>query len=279
MANTPEELSAIADPAERARLATELLAEHQSLVARLAQIRRQAVAELRASGLSYAQVGQRLGLTRGRIQQLSIGTVEREFFGGPAVTIATPLRATVEGRPLVAQEDVEAAMILTRFLNAADIATELHHISPSGELDVSPPAIVAICGPKSSPTVQALIAADPLFDFRTDEAGRWSISDRESGQAYASPIDDDASADRDFAYVARLPRPDSGAPLVVIAGIHAIGSLGASRYLADPTNLRRLHRAVGAHPFSMIVESQFSRSPLTTLLTHAAVEPRAHHRG
>jgi hypothetical protein len=189
------------------------------------------------------------------------------------VTIATPLRATPEGRPLVAQEDVEAAMVLTRFLNAADLATDLHHI---GELNVSPPALVAICGPKSSPTVKALITTDPLFDFRADDAGRWTITDRESGQAYASPIDDDAAADRDFAYVARLPRPGSGASLVVIAGIHAIGSLGASRYLADPTNLRRLHRAVGARPFSMIVESQFSRSPLATLSSRAAVEPRLH---
>ncbi|MGI9098056.1 MAG: sigma factor-like helix-turn-helix DNA-binding protein [Solirubrobacteraceae bacterium] len=274
---TPEELSAIADPAERARLATELLAEHQSLVIRLAQIRRQAVAELRASGLSYAQVAERLGVTRGRIAQLKTSTLEREFFAGPMVTIATPLRATHESRPLVAQEDVEAAMMLTRFLNAADVATKLQHISPTGEIDLSPDALLAICGPKSSTAVQRLITADPLLEFRTDDAERWTIIDRASGMVYSSPIDDDPAADRDFAYVARLPRADSEHPILVIAGIHAIGSLGAASYLADAANLRKLHRAVGKRPFSMIVESQFTRSPLATLSARLAVEPRTHH--
>jgi transcriptional regulator with XRE-family HTH domain len=269
-------LSAIADPAERARLASELLAEHQSLVVQLAKIRRQAVAELRASGLSYAQVGQRLGLTRGRIAQLTTGSVEREFFGGSAITIATPLRATTEGRPLVAQEDVEAAMLLTRFLNAADLATELQHISPGGELDLSPDGLVAICGPKSSGTVQELIAADPVFDFSPDDDARWIITDRTSGHTYASPIDEHPTADRDFAYVARLPRTHGRQPILVIAGVHAVGSLGAAAYLTNLPNLRKLHSAVGARPFSMIVESRFIRSPLATLSARAAVEARTH---
>jgi hypothetical protein len=267
---------AIADPAERAQLASEILAEHQSLIVRLAQIRRQAIAELRASGLSYAQVGQRLGLTRARIAQLTPATVEREFFGGPAVTIAAPLRATSEGRPLVAQEDVEATMVLTRLLHAADLATELQHISPSGELDLSPDALVAICGPKSSPTVQQLIAGDPLFDFSADDTGRWKITDRDTGRAYSSPIDDDPAADRDLAYVARLRHPGRQHPILVIAGIHAIGSLGAANYLAVDANLRTLHHAAATGPFSMIIESRFVRSPLTTLSAHAVVEPRTH---
>jgi transcriptional regulator with XRE-family HTH domain len=60
------------------------------------------------------------------------------FFGGTVVTIATPLRQTTVGRPLVAQEDVEAAMVLARFLDAANITTDLQPISATGELDVAP---------------------------------------------------------------------------------------------------------------------------------------------
>lgn len=242
----------------------------------MARVRRHAVVELRAGGLSYAEVGKRLGLTRGRIAQLKTGSVEREFFGGSAVTIATPLRATAEGRPRLAQEDVEAAMVLARCLNAADLAPTLQHISPKGAIDLSPDALVAICGPKSSPVVKLLIARDPLFRFDADDAGRWSITDRSSGWVYASPMDADPETDRDFAYMARLPRPGGGSPIIVIAGIHAIGSLGAASYLADATNLRDLHRTVGSRPFTMVVESQFSRTPLATLSARAAVEPRRH---
>jgi hypothetical protein len=273
---TPEEIANIADPAQRARAAGELLAEHQSAVTQLARIRRQAVAELRASGLSYAQIGQQLGLTRGRIAQLKTSTIEQTFFGGPVVMIATPLRATSAGRSLVAQEDVEAAMVLTRFLDAADIATDLQHISTAGELDLSAPALVAICGPKSSPTIQHLIAADPAFDFSADTAGRWRIIDRSSQQTYTSPIDDDPSADRDVAYLARLPRPAGAPPMLVVAGVHAIGSLGAMTYLTTMPNLRQLHHTVADHPFSMVIESQFSRSPLKTLSAHALTEPTIH---
>jgi len=273
---TPEDIANIEDPAERARAAGELLAEHQTAVTRLARIRRRAVAELRAAGLSYAEVGQKLGLTRGRIAQLKSSTIEEEFFGGSPVTIATPLRETTAGRPLVAQEDVEAAMVLTRFLDAADVATSLQHVSTAGELDLSPSALVAICGPKSSPVIQQLIAADPAFEFSADAEGRWRIIDRSSGQTYASPLDDSPEADRDVAYVARLPRPDSAASVLVVAGIHAVGSLGAVHYLTTMSSLRELHRAVGSHPFSMVIESQFHRSPLTTFAAEAKTDPKVH---
>jgi hypothetical protein len=273
---TPEDIANITDPAERARAAGELLSEHQTAVARLARIRRRAVAELRADGLSYAEVGQKLGLTRGRIAQLKSSTIEEQFFGGSHVTIATPLRRTTAGRPLVAQEDVEAAMVLTRFLDAADVATNLQHVSTAGELDLSPAALVAICGPKSSPVVEQLIAADPWFQFSADAKGRWRIIERSSGHTYASPLDDDPDADRDVAYIARLPRPDGTTSVLVIAGVHAIGSLGAVHYLTTMTNLRELHHTVAGQAFSMVVESQFQRSPLRAVAAEAKTDPKIH---
>lgn len=210
------------------------------------------------------------------IAQLEPDTVEQTFFGGSATTIVTPLRATTAGRPLVAQEDVEAAMTLTRFLGAADVATDLQHISTDGELDLSPPALVAICGPKSSPVVRQLIANDPAFQFSPDADGRWSIMSRSSGESYVSPIDDDAGAHRDVAYVARLPRPNAAPPMIVVAGVHAIGSLGAMRYLTTPAILRELHRTVAEQPFSMVIESQFTRTPIKILSAHALTEPTLH---
>ena len=92
-----------------------------------------------------------------------------------------------------------------------------------------------------------------MVDQRRNADGRWRIVERSSRQAYASPIDDDPSADRDVAYVARLPRPGGAAPMLIVAGVHAVGSLGAMTYLTTMANLRQLHRTVAEHPFSMVI--------------------------
>ena len=267
----------ISDPAARARAATELLSRYQAAVNRLARIRRRAIAELRAAGLSYAQVGEALGVTRGRVAQLRLAAnvVEQEFFGGAVVTIATPLRTVEAGRPVIAQEDFEAAMTLARFLNGLDIETSLAQVAPDGAIDFGPDALVVICGPKSSPVVADLIAADPTLDFSPYESGRWVLTDRASGQVFSSLIDREPPADEDYAYVARLRRPD-GRPFILIAGIHAIGSLGAAHYLTQPSNLHALQAAVGSHRFSAVVHSAFTRSPLAITASDLALPPVVH---
>ena len=275
-----DEVAAIADPAARARVATELLSRHQEIVTRLARIRRRAITELRSQGLSHAQVGSALGLTRGRIAQLHTAShaLEQSFFGGASITITTPLRAAPGlDRPLVAQEDAEAAALLARVLDSLDVDTTSDHVSPAGEIDLAPDGLIAICGPKSSPTMHQIIRTDPVFDYSPDPAGRWRLVDRATGAEYASPVDDDPAKDQDIAYLARLQRPD-GRPFLVIAGVHAIGSLGAVAYLADTDHVRALHDAIGTRRFSMVIGSTFTRTPLKILSTEALTEPRPHER-
>jgi hypothetical protein len=222
-----EQVEAITDPPARARAATELLSKHQEIVTKLARIRRRAINDLRAQGLSHAQVGSALGLTRGRIAQLHTAghAIKQDFFGGTSIIITTPLRAAagVE-RSLVAQEDAEAAALLARLLDGLDIDTSFANVSPTGEIDLSPDGLIAICSPKSSPTMRDIIGTD-----------------------------------RDIAYLARLQRPD-GRPFLVIAGVHAVGSLGAVAYLSNTDRIRSLHNAVGGGTFSMVVECSFSRT-------------------
>jgi hypothetical protein len=271
-----EEIEAIGDPAARAKRAGELLNAYQGYVNQLASIRRDAIAELRASGLSYAQVGEVLGVSRGRIAQLRgpAPDIEQEFFGGKVVAITTPLRTSGLQRPVIAHEDFAAATSLARFLETFDIETTMHQVAPTGEIDFSPSALVAICGPKSSTVIRDLIAADPIYDFSPDERGQWRILERRSGNAFSSPIDE-TEDDADFAYVARLNRPD-GRPLLVIAGIHAIGSLGAVHFLTRTANLHQLHHRVGTQPFSMVISSAFKRSPLQITSSAYAAEPLLH---
>jgi transcriptional regulator with XRE-family HTH domain len=170
-------------------VASELLSRHQEIVTRLARIRRRAITELRSQGLSDAQVGSALGLTRGRIAQLHSASraLEQSFFGGASITITTPLRAAPGlDRPLVAQEDAEAAALLARVLDGVDIDTKSDHVSPAGEIDLTPDGLIAICGPKSSPTMHQIIGTDPVFDYSPDAAGRWRLVDRGTGDEYAS---------------------------------------------------------------------------------------------
>src|SRR5437016_3396271 len=63
-------LLAIPDPRRRAQELSRLVAEQQALLTDLAQLRRETIAELRASGLTQAQVAEVLGVSPGRIAQL-----------------------------------------------------------------------------------------------------------------------------------------------------------------------------------------------------------------
>jgi transcriptional regulator with XRE-family HTH domain len=274
-----EQVAAISDPAVRARVATELVSKHQEIVTQLARIRRNAISELRAQGLSLAQVGEAIGVTRGRIAQIhsTSHVLEQDFFGGTSVTITTPLRASELGRPLVAQEDAEAAAQLAQLLTGFDITVSTEHVTPDGRIDLSPDGLVAICGPKSSATMRQIIDTDPALEFSPDAQDRWRLRDRATGQEHHSPIDLDPDAGQDVAYLARLHRPD-GRPLLVIAGVHAVGSLGVVAFLSDSENIRELHRAVGRSGFSLVVGCQFTRTPLKILAAEALTKPHLHDR-
>jgi len=272
-----DRIAAIADPVARARAAGEQQAQHQSAVNRLAKIRRTAIAELRAQGLSYAQVGDSLGVTRGRIAQLRgpDASTEAAFFGGRTISIATPLRAQPGGRLMVAQEDVDTATVLAEYLARLDLDTSMQRIPPEGAPDFEPDALVVICGPGTSPTIGELLRSDPTLDYSQRADGTWTIVDRESSREFRSPIDD-GSTDRDIAYLGRLHRPD-GRPFILIAGIHATGSLGVAHYLVTAPHLRELQETTpGPARFSMVIACQFDPDTLSIRGTEAASPPRAH---
>lgn len=68
-----DDLEKIADPAERAREVGRRMADVPIWHARLKAIRQAAVAEMKASGMSHADIGRELGLHRNRIQQILEG--------------------------------------------------------------------------------------------------------------------------------------------------------------------------------------------------------------
>src|SRR5262245_26879429 len=88
------------------------MASAQEEVTELARLRRQVIQNLHDQGLSYAQIAEKAGLTRGRIHQLrhSGPAPEGAFLGVGRVVVVTPLKQEAhKARPVVAAEDFNAA--------------------------------------------------------------------------------------------------------------------------------------------------------------------------
>lgn len=266
-------MRAEADPLARARRATALLGIYQQRSTELARLRRVAIEEAaQQRGMSLAAVAVEIGLSKGRITQIRQGAPppERALFGVGPVIVAVPTRKVAErGLPVISAEDSIAAERLTAQLVALGFAVEQYRI-PVGGLWAPRGDAIAICGPKSSPVTARALTADPFLEFVSDQAGRYGITDRLDGARYVSGMDDNPPAPRDVAYVGRLPFED--ATLMVIAGVHAIGSVGAVHYLA--THAGEIYRAVGERCWSAVIASTHDEESI--LESEAVCPPRQH---
>ena len=260
------------DPLQQARLAGDLMSLYRQRGYELARIRRDAINRVvEQRGGTFSAVGAELGLTRGRISQIrkDAPATERAFFGVGPIDVATPTRHSSD-RPegVVALEDAESARIISDVLR--DLAFEVRPVAIPIDGVWSPAhEAVVICGPKSSIVSAEILSHDPVLNFYEVEGGQWVIEDRKTGQHFESPLDNGAKRE-DIAYIGRVTR--DAKTVLVVAGIHALGSIGAVSYLAE--NLRSLHDAVGTKDFSMAVRSQFEG--LTPTTTEVAWGPTMH---
>ena len=269
-----DRVRAEADPLRQARRATDLLAIYQQRSTELARLRRDAIDRaVRERGLTYTAVAETVGVSKGRVTQIrhSAPPTERAFFGVGPVTVAFPERMLPErALPVISSEDTLSAELLTGLLDALSFQVRPTRVPAAGGWVPPEGDVVAICGPKSSPTIAEVLAADPLLDFFPDGAGNWRITDRADGRAWGSGMDENPSRSEDVAYVGRVPH--RGRMLMVVAGVHAIGSLGALTWLAD--HLAETHQAVAGQPFSMVVRS--THDGLTITGSEVACPPRTY---
>ncbi|MEM7338114.1 MAG: hypothetical protein AAF467_05670 [Actinomycetota bacterium] len=250
------EVRKIKDPLSRAKVASRTITESQQVEIELARLRREAIEEAAEGGMSYTSIADEIGLSRGRVSQIrSDGPpLERVLFGVGPIDIGLPLRP-VEGRdlPVVASEDIRARDELATMLDGLGFVIDQVDIDPRLPWQPQAPDLVAVCGPKSSPTIEEILENDPVLEFKPDDDGRWGITDRVTGQLFVSPMDESVPLNEDVAYVGRV-RFDDRRSLFLVAGVHAIGSLGAVHYLS--THLGTIYEQVGTKNFSMVIASE-----------------------
>ncbi len=256
-ADTIAAVRAATDPLSRAKLAHQFITESQQFELELTRLRREAVEEAAASGLSFSAIADELKLSKGRVSQItgpSGPSRERIMFGIGPVSVAIPLRPVPDrALPVIASEDAQAREELVSLLTKLKFVIQPDdNIDPRRAWRPWAPDLVAICGPKSSPTIAKLYDGDPVLKFTIDDAGRWGIDDLDAAARYESPMDDPEPQMTDIAYVGRLPF-DKDRNLFLIGGVHAIGSRGAVHYLTH--NLATLYDKVGADPFSIVIAS------------------------
>jgi hypothetical protein len=267
----------IEDHELRVREAAKLMAELQDAVKETSRMRRESIQVLRERGLSLADVARLLGVSRARVAQLKDAgpPPERAFLGTDKISVAVPERPG--GRRLVARADAASGQIVLGLANMLGLAGDLEYIPLTGEIDLNRDGLVVICGPKSSPVTAQALRADPHLEYGQLEDGRWALTERATATVHTSPMDDPTSpAETDIAYLGRLLRPDGHGSFLYIAGVHAIGSLGAVHYLKE--HLAELYDQVGTDLFSMVVVSDHDQRTEEILSSRMLTPARRHEQ-
>ncbi|GLY14001.1 hypothetical protein Kisp01_10170 [Kineosporia sp. NBRC 101677] len=262
-----------ADALTRARRATSLIATYQQRSTELARLRRLAIEQAaRERGMTLAAVAAEIGLSKGRITQIrqSAPPPERGLFGVGPITVAVPTRAMPgRGLPVISAEDSIAAERMTQVLTDYGFTVEQYRIPIGGEWTPMGD-VVAICGPKSSHVTADAMESDPYLSFSPNESGKWVLQERSTGRVFTSGMDADLATASDVAYIGKLNY--RGTDLFVIAGVHAIGSVGAVHYFAG--HAAELYAQVGDHRWSAIVASSHDGETITS--SELVCPPRIH---
>lgn len=273
--STPDEFESVRvdpDPIRRGKRAGELITVYQQRAVELARLRKEAIEEARrSSDMSFTEIANALGITKGRVTQIrnTAPAPERAFFGVGPVEIALPGRLIRErGDVVIASEDDTAgARLIAGLEKLAFVVANRVVIDPREEWEPKGDAVV-ICGPASAHIGNVLMSADPVLTMTLGDNVQWHIVDQATGNRFLSPMDEKDSTRADHAYIAR--RKLGSRVVVHIAGLHALGSVGAVHYLMR--SLPELYAQYGDKQFSMAITSSFDG--LTPKEINVLVPPR-----
>lgn len=256
-----------ADATTRAQRTSEEFAAHQEFAGELSRMRREALEELVARGWTHQQIADQINMSRPRVSQLlsSGPKPERALLGTGTLTVA--IGGKPEAQPkttnpsvMVSEELSRAYQVLAEAADVCGLSATQEIVRPPGIVDMNRPNLVVLGSPRMLPVVSQALAADDNLGFRVGAHGWYLV---EGKTVYRSPCDNGQPVD--YGYIGRLPRPDTKGTFLYLAGIHAMGSVGAARFLAD--NLADLYATVRNKRWSTLVECRFdpdTRSVVST---------------
>lgn len=189
------------------------------------------------------------------LRRFGSGRTVSRFFQSQQVKIYFPLRRHPENRMVIANEDFLAALELSNFLRSYGLNVNFEELQPAGNREFDAGSVV-ICGPKSSEAVTWLYASDPQYVVE-ERGGAWLIRECATNNYLQSPIDREPREPKDIAYIGRRTNTQRKR-FLLIGGVHAAGSLGAVRYIANYRNIRLLLAQAGDAAFSMVVRAGFN---------------------
>lgn len=195
-----------------------------------------------------------------------------------------PSRRTPERPiPYIVAEDYHAILAISDHIQRLGRKIEFAFLEIDAEGDVKPASLVEI-GEKLSNwnggvimlcriVYQAmrsrftqLVTSAISLDRQSPNARRWVIRDNRAQQTLTSPLDKKPAIQKDMGIIARVWDESVSGWVFIVAGIHGIGTWGASLYLTDPATLSQL---LGDLPsdvrdgdFSAVVESEYVEDAL-----------------
>lgn len=163
-------------------------------------------------------------------------------------------------KPVVAKEDYNTYEKLRNILLFNGFEVSLAYIpnrndirEEYGELElIRDCANIVVCGPKNSRTVENIFAGLKGLDFVKGEEG-WYFDDLIGNVQLTSSISENK---KQYAFVGKLPIDDFN--VLLICGIHAIGSDGVAYFLGDNKRLDNLLNQVGCRNFYCIIRSSYN---------------------
>lgn len=137
-------------------------------------------------------------------------------------------------------------------------------------VNLSETNIVLLCGPARNNAYEKITAgAQPMRYSRTVGSDEKNVlkDGHRNQQLLASRESLDASSGSayDYGLVASLPSPyNSSKRLVILAGIHGTGTVGAAEFVADPANVRILNGRWDGGTISEIIRVDYDDSDFET---------------
>lgn len=271
----------ISDPKERALAISALIDDHQAAVAELSRVRREALEEILAGGMSQTRLADLLGMSRSRMSQLLAAgkRPERAFLGEGRITVAIGAKREPDKKTSVSEmisaECFTACGLLTEAARIVGLDVDQEVVPPPGNVRLNRPNLVVLTNPRLLPFLSQVMEADPHIRYIAANKDDWYLIDQSTGVEYRSPRNQGES--KDYGYIGRLPRPDGKGTFLYLAGTHAPGTLGAATYLVD--NLVTLYRELKTRRFSTVVKCEFDPGNSLKITAVEQVTPLYRHDG